>query len=78
MTHNCRLSYCETPHNELDGHANECGCDRCHEFHDWREWTVYPECDGCLLDLSLWLVENTDYFELQRLHRKTIAKGEAA
>jgi hypothetical protein len=48
------------------GHAEECGCSHCHEHkeHEWRQWTIYPPCEPCLMDLSLWLAENTDYFEL--------------
>jgi len=49
-------------------HPEECGCDHCHECkeHSWQQWNIYPECETCLLDLSLWLADHTDYFELQR------------
>lgn len=31
-------------------HPEECGCEHCHfeHEHDWRDWTVYPECQFCV------------------------------
>jgi hypothetical protein len=56
------------PECSCSSHPEECGCAHCHECrsHDWTEWAVYPECEGCLAQLSTWLSENTDYYELQR------------
>jgi hypothetical protein len=54
-------------------HREECGCRECHEHkeHYWRDWKFYPPCEWCLLELSGWLAENTDYFELQRQYGRT-------
>lgn len=61
MSHDCRRTLCETPHSDLDSHPGECGCAACHESHDWSEWNVYPECEGCLSDMALWIHESTDF-----------------
>jgi hypothetical protein len=66
MTHSCRAMLCESPHDYQADHSMECGCVNCHENHDWREWSIYPECERCEADMMIWLSENTTYFELQR------------
>lgn len=59
MSHNCQSLLCEAPH--FKEHVSTCNCESCHIGHKWNEWTVEPECDGCLADLSQWIHENTDY-----------------
>jgi hypothetical protein len=58
--HNCGQSLCVTPHSITDYHKADCLCDLCHPEHDWQEWRVYPECEGCVLALFEWLPENVD------------------
>lgn len=58
--HDCRSTLCVTPHGENDGHADDCLCELCHD-HNWQEWTVYPECEGCLIEMAAWIHENTDF-----------------
>lgn len=57
--HDCRSRCCDEPHYANDGHPGDCLCELCHE-HNWDEWSVYPECDECLNQLSQWIHENTD------------------
>lgn len=61
MSHDCRQSLCTSPHYANDDHSQECLCEMCHDHGDWQEWTVYPECDGCLQQMSQWIHENTDF-----------------
>lgn len=60
MSHNCRSLLCDEPHYENDSHSGDCLCALCHE-HDWSEWNIYPECDGCLHLLAQWIHECTDF-----------------
>lgn len=61
MSHSCRAVLCVSPHYENDDHSEDCLCELCHDHADWQEWSVYPECEGCLVMMAQWIHENTDY-----------------
>jgi hypothetical protein len=60
MNHNCWTLLCDEPHAANDTHVGDCLCVMCHPEHDWTSWSVYPECDGCLAAMELWIYENED------------------